>query len=317
MGWGLSKSDRTSQAETLETAAGLIRPVEVFTWPPKPAVLDPAEGDALTAAESSQPETTTVRTGDRWAWLKEAEAAWLGVSAVSWREASARAGWTPDTPDAYCPRCGTTAGPFEADADGCPACRHRRLGWSRAVRLGPYEGLLREAILAGKYTAWRRVCQELGTDLGQAVVKALDSAAIDPARIVVCPIATSTRRRLSRGVDHTVILSREIARVTGGKLVRALRREHRPPQQRLAGAARKRNVAGSFHARKGACRVLEGRLVVLVDDVRTTGATMSAAARALRAGMKASGSGTKRQGMEIWAAVAGVTPRSGEKQGKS
>ncbi len=294
---------------TGETPAPL--PLEVFTWPPKPAVLDPAAAEP--SIKPAQSEAHPGRHTDRWAWLKEAEAAWLGVSAVSWREAAARVGWTPDTSDAYCPRCGTTAGPFEADADGCPACRHRRLGWSRAVRLGQYEGLLREAILAGKYTAWRRVCQELGTDLGQAVVEALDSAAIDPASVLVCPIATSTRRRLSRGVDHTVILSREIARVTGGKLVRALRREHRPPQQRLAGAARKRNVAGSFHPRKGACRGLEGRLVVLVDDVRTTGATMSAAARALRAGVKATGGG----GVEIWAAVAGVTPRTGEKHGKS
>ncbi len=312
--WGSSMADEnTIQKQLSGSTGGTPAPLEVFTWPPKPAVLDPAEVDALDLSESSHPERSHTRTGDRWAWLKDAEAAWFGVSAVSWREAADRADWNPDAPDSYCPRCGTTAGPFEADADGCAACRCRRLGWSRTVRLGSYQGVLREAVLAGKFTAWRRVCQELGTDLGQAVAQALESAAIDPASIMVCPVATSTRRRLTRGVDHTVILSREVARATGGTLIRALRREYRPPQQRLVASARKQNIAGSFHPRGTACRGLDGRLVVLVDDVRTTGATLSAAARALRGGVKASGG----SGVEIWGALVGVTPRSGENRGNS
>lgn len=311
--------DSTTHTETLGRTGKMPAPVEVFTWPPKPAVLDPAEAEP--SPEPVHAETPPGHRLDHWAWLREAEAAWLGVSAVSWREAAARAGWAPDAPDAYCPRCGTTAGPFEADADGCPACRRRRLGWSRSVRLGAYEGVLREAILAGKYTAWRRVCQELGADLGAAVAEALRAAEIDPTSIAVCPVATSARRRLTRGVDHTLILSREVARVTGGRLVRALRREHRPPQQRLPPSARQRNVAGSFHPRTGACQGLDGRVVVLVDDVRTTGATMSAAARALRGGVRASGGkrgeSGESGGVKIWAVVAGVTPRTGEKRGKS
>lgn len=296
-------------AERNETAAGPIRPVEVFAWPPRPAAFDPGEAEPEVGVPAAVP--TLPRSG-RWAWLREAEASWLGVSAVSWREAAALVGWEADTPDAYCPRCGTTAGPFEADADGCPACRRRRLGWSRSVRLGSYAGVLREAILTGKYTPWRRMCQELGADLGRAVAACLRAEGIEPASVLVCPVAASTRRRLARGVDHTAILGREVARVTGGTLVRALRREHRPPQQRLRGAARQRNVSGAFSARSGVCTGLDGRVVVLVDDVRTTGATMSAAARALRAGVKAAGG----QGVTIWAAVAGVTPRSGENRGQ-
>ena len=41
------------------------------------------------------------------------------------------------------------------------------------ARMGAYGGVLRDAILATKYTAWRRVGQELGTDLGAVVADAL------------------------------------------------------------------------------------------------------------------------------------------------
>ena len=298
--------------------AGGRRLVEVFTWPPNPVAPEP--GDPAAQPEDPGCDSPTLRpTGDRlraWAGLRrglgaawrEAEGAWLGVSAVSWREAAARAGWRADEPGAYCPRCGTSAGPFEADADGCPACRRRRLAWDRAVRLGAYEGVLREAILAGKYTAWRRVCQELGADLGRAVTEALRGAGIDPATTAVCPVPTSARRRLSRGVAHTVILAREVARATGGELRLGLRRKHHPAQAGLHGAARQRNVSGVFRARGGVCLGFGGRVVVLVDDVRTTGATLSASARALQGAARAGGG----PGAVVWAAVVGVTPRSGE-----
>lgn len=234
--------------------------------------------------------------------LRTIEEAWLGVSARAW---GSRGGAESGAADQYCPRCGTTTGPFEADAAGCPACRDKRLVWSRCIRLGSYEGPLREAILAGKYTAWRRTCQDLGAELGLAVAEALREAGVPAERVAVCPVTTSTRRRLARGVDHTAILAREVARATGGRLVRGLRRRHRPPQQGLSADARRRNVAGSFRARERACRGLGGRVVVLVDDVRTTGATLSAAGRALREGIR---SGGGREGT-IWAAVVAVASR--------
>ncbi len=286
-----------------------------FVWPPKPVEVETVEPrpveESSEAFDTSPPLPAQptglagIVTGVR-GWLRAAEQEWLGVTAVAWRDASAQAGWAADEPGAYCPRCGTSAGPYEADADGCPACRTRRLAWECCVRLGAYEGVLRDAVLAAKYTAWRRVGQELGSDLGKAVAQALEQSEIAPASVYICPIATSTRRRLARGVDHTVILAREVARQTGGTLVRGLSREHRPPQTGLSGSARQKNVAKSFRPRLRVCRKLSGRTVVLVDDVRTSGATLSAAGRALKQGVRDShGSGT----VTIWAAVAAVTPR--------
>ena len=286
--------------------------VEVFVWPPKPAALDVAVRNEPAGAGSSATAEApgSFRPGWR-SWLRQAETGWLGVSAVSWHAAADESGWVADRPEDYCPRCATSAGPFEADADGCPACRGRRLAWSRTVRLGGYEGVLRDAVLAGKYTAWRRVCQDLGADLGQAVREAMERAGLEPGQALICPVPTSTRRRLARGVDHTAVLAREVAAATAGRPVTALRRRHTPPQTGLSGSARQRNVARAFVAKPGVCKGLAGRVVVLVDDVRTTGATLSAAARTLQRAARVGGG----EPATIWCAVVGVTRRPGARDG--
>jgi predicted amidophosphoribosyltransferase len=66
------------------------------------------------------------------------------------------------------------------------------------------------------------------------------------------------------------------------------RRRNTPPQGRLGPAARRRNVAGAFVVTPARRSALRGRRVLLVDDVMTTGATISACSRALlRAGAAA------------------------------
>src|SRR5262245_12438003 len=63
---------------------------------------------------------------------------------------SCRATLTSDCQPA-CPRCASTVGPFIVLEDGCPSCRHAKFHFERAIRLGPYEGLLRELILRLKH----------------------------------------------------------------------------------------------------------------------------------------------------------------------
>ncbi len=234
--------------------------------------------------------------------LDEVETDLLGLTHRSWRRLCAEAGWVRDGVDAYCPRCGRSVGAYEADMDGCSSCRSKRLPWERLIRLGEYEGVLRSGIVQSKYTPWPRMCRELGREMGEALEHVLESAAVDRQNIVLCPVPISWRRRLSRGIDHTLILAREMGRATRLPVVRCLTREHRPSQASLPLSQRQKNLAGSIHFRRRSLRGIDGKQVILIDDVRTTGMTLRACSLALRRGVKAAGG----QLSGVWAAVGAV-----------
>lgn len=101
-----------------------------------------------------------------------------------------------------------------------------------------------------------------------------------PAGAVLVPVPLSPRRQAERGFNQSLLIAREVGRLWDARVVDALERVREGPPQRGAGAAeRTRQVAAAFRARSG---VPVPRTVWLVDDVHTTGATLSACARALR-----------------------------------
>jgi predicted amidophosphoribosyltransferase len=233
--------------------------------------------------------------------MLEFERTWLGLTTPPLRDRIVEAGWAPDDPHQYCRRCGSTVGPHDADDTGCSACRGKRLEWDRMVRLGPFIGLLREMVLEVKFTRWRRLGHELGEVLGRAVLAAAENEGAGDG--VIVPVPMSARRRLVRGIDHTMVIARGISAVTGWRVVRGLERRHRPTQASLPASERRANIAGAITGRD---RVeLDARLVVVVDDVTTTRATMTAACRAIR---KSLGNKPEGERGEVWGVVLGVTP---------
>jgi len=97
---------------------------------------------------------------------------------------------------------------------------------------------------------------------------------------LIVPIPTATERVRQRGYDHTLKLAAEVSALTGWPLAEHLRRKG---QSRQVGARR----VGRIEQLKGAFRpirvdLLSGQPVLLIDDVVTTGATMSEAARVLK-----------------------------------
>jgi predicted amidophosphoribosyltransferase len=135
-----------------------------------------------------------------------------------------------------------------------------------------YEGVARELVARVKYWRARATVPWLATQMARLVVAA--GADIDAGVATWAP--TTTSRRYARGFDHAEILARAVARELGLRARSTLRRRPGPPQTgRPAGA---RRVGPQFDSRHG---VVPAR-VLLVDDVATTGATIAAAADALR-----------------------------------
>jgi competence protein ComFC len=262
-----------------------------FAWPPAPA-----QAARHAPADAGRRSPAGSQAGPIGALGAAIEEDLLGlVSPPVWRRL-VEGGWAPDSPDIYCPRCASAAGPYEADSDGCPSCRSRRLAWEGAVRLGPYAGVLRESIHDLKFNRRREPGRVLGRLLGEAVAERMSRAGLDARRATLVPVPMSFRRRLARGVDHALEITRGVAASTGAPVARALQRRHRPPQWDVPLSERGANVAGSFSVRPGGWRL--GDVVVVVDDVRTTGATLTAACRALRKGCP--------EGAGVWVAVVAV-----------
>ena len=138
-----------------------------------------------------------------------------------------------------------------------------------------YGGPVADAIHRFKYRGRSDLGVALGTLMGQ--VAAQWRGEID----AVVPVPLHWRRRRRRGYDQAALLAKPIANALGVPLLlRCLRRaRHTRSQIELPHHERARNVDGAFVAN----RICGPERVLLVDDVRTTGATMGAARRALSA----------------------------------
>jgi len=116
--------------------------------------------------------------------------------------------------------------------------------------------------------------------MAQLMAGYVEEKAVEGDLLVAVPLYV--RRQRLRGYNQSTLLARELSRLCGLPLAeRGLaRRRNTPPQARSAEAeSRKRNVADAFIADR---RWVEGKRILLIDDVMTTGATLDACARALR-----------------------------------
>lgn len=123
---------------------------------------------------------------------------------------------------------------------------------------------------------------DIGEDVGRIMAQEMQMAHFFDGIDVLVPVPLSRKRLRQRGYNQSEMLARGIREITHLPIdTRAVRREHfRKSQTFLTRQERRENVEGIFRLRRA--KRLEGRHVLLIDDVCTTGATLIACGEAIR-----------------------------------
>lgn len=184
----------------------------------------------------------------------------------------------------------------------CGRCRRTPPAFDRLVAPWSYAPPLDAVIRALKFRRLDFLAPHLGSSLAEALQTAWAGTRTGPPdELVVVPVPLHWHRRFTRGYDQAQLIARAVAARLDLPLARLLRRNRAtPPQSSLERPERRRNLDGAFRCRRP--RRVAGRSVLLVDDVVTTGATLDAAARALR----------RAGAAYVLAAAAARTPFPGE-----
>jgi ComF family protein len=182
----------------------------------------------------------------------------------------------------------SNAGPFRPFAEGeirCVLCRRLEPPYVKAVAYGSYESGLRELIHLLKYDGVRPAANVLGRMLAEAIAPLQPLFAADPVLIV--PVPLHARKRRQRGFNQAELIARAALKLDHSQrfeLKPALERTRETESQiGLSRHQRRENLRGAFAIIMP--EAIRGREVLLVDDVFTTGTTVSECARVLhRAG---------------------------------
>jgi len=181
------------------------------------------------------------------------------------------------------PHCEACGFPFEFDhgADArCAACYREPPLYERARAVFRYDDASRQALLAFKHADRTDVAPAFAGMMVQAGSELLADADL------IVPVPLHRRRLTSRRYNQSALLALALAKITSVAAVPDLlvRNRATPSQGGLGAKARHRNVAGAFALRPRRGSQLPACRVLLVDDVFTTGATVSACTKTLLRG---------------------------------
>lgn len=173
-----------------------------------------------------------------------------------------------------CPTCHrlTKKGRF------CPKCRKKSYLTGVLVAAYYQEGPLKEAIHTFKYEG----VYDLKNDLGDLLAKKITQAKF-PKSTIIIPIPLHRQRRAMRGYNQAELLAQVVCDHFPYQMTKNIlaRKKTKYTQVELSGKARRKNVRGIF-AYIGKKNLLKNKIIILVDDIYTTGTTLEECARVLR-----------------------------------
>lgn len=178
----------------------------------------------------------------------------------------------------YCAKCAAPMGDY---ATACPNCHGMHLVMNASAAFGIYDGALRDRVIEFKFSSQRYMARTFGILVARAARKQWPDVAFD----AVTAVALHPGRRRERGFDQSKAIARYTAKSLGVPYMPGLLTRVRATESQvgLTRNARMDNVKGAFQGATGT----GVKSALVVDDIMTTGATLSEAARALkRAGVK-------------------------------
>jgi ComF family protein len=197
------------------------------------------------------------------------------------------------------------AATFEAEAK-CGLCRRIEPPFLRAVAYGSFEGGLRELIHLLKYSGIRPAANVLGRMLAEAIAKL--EPAFSPGLVAVIPVPLYRAKLRQREFNHAELIARAASKIAAksGRLQLCAdlleRKRETSSQAGLTSHQRRENVRGAFGVMRP--ESVRDREIVIVDDVYTTGATVSECVRVLR----------RAGASKVWVATVARTMKIAQQQ---
>lgn len=195
-----------------------------------------------------------------------------------------------------CVRCGAPVGPYVDRERGCQECRREQFAFKTVYRLGIYDNAaVKECVLRGKYLGGQPLLTAVAELIWEYAGPELQSSQID----LVVPIPQHWRQRLVSRHHAPHVLAETWGRRLRVPVTYSLLAKVRktPKQAHLSRPERHKNQHDVFRVTRPA--LVQGKTILLVDDVLTTGATAHSAARTLRR------NGAKRVVVAVIARVLG------------
>lgn len=176
-----------------------------------------------------------------------------------------------------CTVCGV---PFRAGSDHiCGECHKSKPAFDKARAWGIHRGAGRYAVIGLKFGRKTKLADHLAQLMTATLLKEFDIGEID----TIVPVPLHKRRLRWRGFNQSLLLAKGISSATGIEVdyFTFKRIRHTKPQTRLPLSQRSENVKGAFQVVRP--NFVKDRAILLVDDVFTSGATLTECAKTLKA----------------------------------
>jgi len=177
-----------------------------------------------------------------------------------------------------CPKCGREV--FGRRARLCPDCAGAGHLYDRGCAVFTYRSAA-AALYRFKYQHRAEYAQYFGLRMAQRMEEVFDLPYLLRKRAVIIPVPASADRVKERGYDQAVLLARTISQLTGLPVAEnvLIRTRSTAAMKNIRGRERYKNLKNAFIVHGNDVRF---RVIMLIDDIYTTGSTLDACAAALR-----------------------------------